>query len=47
MQELRKAHAEWKKASHDHRNAARQRFIKALRVFNGLFLDKRSPKDSE
>jgi hypothetical protein len=45
MEVLRQAQLEWSRASEDNREAARQRFISALHVFNGLVFDNKPPEE--
>jgi hypothetical protein len=44
LETLRQRQAEWKRASNDERDAARQRFIEALHAFNSLVLYNKLPE---
>ena len=45
--DLRQCHAEWTKASHDERSAARERFMDALHRFSRLVLHNAPPETSK
>jgi hypothetical protein len=47
MEILRQAQSQWSLASEDDRDAARQRFISALHMFNGSVLDNEDPVEAQ
>jgi hypothetical protein len=47
MEELRLRQLEWVHASHQGRDAARERFLEALRTFNNLVLYGKLPDNSK